>query len=128
MAVDTDFGVDLAGVLDVGSTLVVTSGRRALAEAIVRRLTTPRGSLFYDFDYGFDLRQFLSAPAPQPGFLEMQVRTEVEKEERVESVEVETSFNSETLTVRLTVTDGGGPFKLTIAVSALTVEYLAENT
>jgi hypothetical protein len=128
VAVDTDFGVDLAGILDVGSTLVLTSGRRALAEAILRRLTTPRGSLFYDFDYGFDLRQFISAPEPQPGFLEMQVRTEVEKDERVESVEVETTFISETLTARLTVTDADGTFKLTLAVTNLTVEYLAENT
>jgi hypothetical protein len=124
----TDFGVDLAGILDVGSTLVLTSGRRALAEALLRRLTTPRGSLFYDFDYGFDLRSFISAPAPQPGYLEMQVRSELEKDERVESVEVEVSFISETLTVRLTVTDGSGPFKLTLAVTNLTVEYLVENT
>ena len=128
MAEGTDFGDDLAGVLDVGSTLVFVTERRALAEALLCRLTTPRGSLFYDFDYGFDLRSFISAPAPQPGYLEMQVRSELEKDERVESVEVETTFISDTLTVRLTVTDGNGPFKLTIAVSNLTVEYLVENT
>jgi len=128
VAVDTEFGVDLAGILDVGSTLVLTRGRRALAEAILRRLTTPHGSLFYDFDYGLDLRAFIGALAPPTGSLEMKVRTEVEKDERVESVEVEATFISETLTVRLTVTDRNGPFNLTIAVSSLTVELLVENT
>jgi hypothetical protein len=128
VAVDTAFGVDLGGVLDVESTLVLRMDRQALSEALLRRLTTPRGSLFYDFDYGFDLRQFLSAPAPQPGYLEMQVRTEVEKDERVEGVDVQSSFVGETLTVQLTVTDGDGPFNLTLEVTQLTVEFLVENT
>lgn len=128
MAESTEFGVDLGGVLDVLPTLGLVSGRRGLAEALLHRLTTPHGSLFYDFDYGLDLRQFLSAPAPQPGALEMQVRVECEKDERVDSVDVEAAFIGETLTVRLTVTDGDGPFKLTIAASALTVELLTENT
>ena len=128
MAEDTEFGDDFAGVLDIGGTLAIVSGRRALAEALLCRLTTPHGSLFYDFEYGLDLRQFLSAPAPEPGLLEMQVRVECEKDERVESVDVEVTFLAETLTVRLTVTDADGPFNLTIAVSQLTVEYLVENT
>ena len=128
MGVDTDFGDDFAGVLDLGGTLAVATGRQALAEALLTRLTTPNGSLWYDFDYGLDLRQFLSAPAPEPGLLEMQVRTECEKDERVLSVDVETTFIAETLTVRLTVTDSDGPFKLTVDVSQLTVEYIVENT
>ncbi len=36
-------------------------GFRVLLEALARRLSTPRGGLFYDPSYGFDVRAFLNS-------------------------------------------------------------------
>jgi hypothetical protein len=36
-------------------------GFRVLLEALARRLSTPRGGLFYDPRYGFDIRAFLNS-------------------------------------------------------------------
>jgi hypothetical protein len=39
----------------------VVKGIQVLLQALARRLSTPRGGLFYDLSYGFDIRQFLNA-------------------------------------------------------------------
>lgn len=126
---DADLGEDFRGILDVYPNLARASGRTALGEALCRRLSTPRGGLFYDFDYGFDLRSFLSAAQPPPGFIESQVAAELLKDERVLDVEVgSVGFVAEALTLAITVTDGDGPFNLTVTADKLTVQLLRENT
>ena len=54
----TDFGTDLTIKPDLSFELV--SGKRNLALALMRRLVTPRGGLFYDPNYGTDLRRYLN--------------------------------------------------------------------
>src|SRR5690606_6969920 len=54
LALTTDEGLDL----DPSFGLV--SGRRALAQAILARLDTPQGALWYDPDYGRDLKRWLN--------------------------------------------------------------------
>jgi hypothetical protein len=123
-----DYGSDFGGVMDLSPSLGLVSGRLALAQAIARRLTTPRGSLFYDPDYGYDLRQHLNAPAPRLGVVEAQTSTEVLKDERVLDVEVDVTFTEGLLSVTLRLFDAGGPFSLVLNVSQVTVELLAEHT
>ena len=126
---DADLGSDFRGILDVYQNLARASGRTALGEALCRRLSTPRGGLFYDLDYGFDLRQFLSAAQPPPGFIESQVVAELLKDERVLDVDVASvGFVGEALSLEVVVTDGAGPFALTVTVDQLTVKLLQENT
>ena len=53
-------GVDLAwpgNDIDAGGAYV--SGVAALTQALLRRLTTPRGGLFYDPNYGTDIRAWV---------------------------------------------------------------------
>lgn len=122
-----DLGSDFSGVLDLGPSLGSVSGRRALAEAIARRWTTPHGSLFYDFDYGHDVRQYVNAPPPASGVIESQLSAEAFKDERVRDCDVSVERVGEALTIRGIITDDSGPSGLTLNVSQLTVELLTEN-
>lgn len=131
---EADLGSDFRGILDVFQNLARASGRTALGEALCRRLSTPRGGLFYDFDYGFDLRQFVSAAQPPAGFIESQAAAECLKDERVLDAEprdveyVDDGAGGKKLTLTLLITDAEGPFKLTVTVDALSVQLLQENT
>lgn len=122
----TEHGYDIGGILDISADLQVVSGRTALAHAIARRLTTARGNLFYDLNYGHDIRQYVSAPTPQPGVIESQVSAECLKDERVTDAEVTVLSIGEELRLVILLTDGRGPFSLTLKVTQLTVELLRE--
>ncbi len=122
-----DLGIDIGGVLDIDGNLSLVEGRLGLAQSISRRLSTPRGGLFYDLEYGFDLRVFLNTPV-RPDEVRRGVENECLKDERVDDARAEVAFNeaASTLTVRITITDGDGPFVFTISVSAVTTELLFE--
>jgi hypothetical protein len=122
-----DLGIDLAGVDDLTPDLAIVGGRRALIQSIARRLITPRGGLFYDPSYGFDLRQFLSGVTSAPSAIAAGVVAEAEKDARVEQATAVVTFTGDTLTVRLSIADGGGPFPLTLSVSKVTVTILSEG-
>lgn len=120
----TEHGYDLGGILDLSPDLRVVNGREALAHAIARRLTTPRGSLFYDGNYGHDVRQYVNAPVQRPGVIESQVSGECLKDERVLESEVTVLNVGEELRISVKITDARGPFTLTLVVTQLTVELL----
>ncbi|MGK4001098.1 baseplate J/gp47 family protein [Sorangium sp. So ce1036] len=79
------FGVDFDCADDLTELLELASGPKALAQAVYRRLTTPRAALLDAPDYGYDLRELLcrgmtSADlAAIPGI----IRSEVTKDERI---------------------------------------------
>ena len=56
----TDLGTDFDLGTDLSPTLGLVSGRRCLAQAILRRLTTQRGKLERHPTYGIDLPSYLS--------------------------------------------------------------------
>ena len=58
---DLGLGTDWAIDSDLEERIRLVSGRENLGLAITRRLSTPRGGLFYDPGYGLDLRLWLSA-------------------------------------------------------------------
>jgi hypothetical protein len=122
----TEHGLDIGGILDISATFKVVRGRKALADAIGRRLTTPRGGLFYDLNYGHDVRQYLNAPLPQAGVIEAQVSAECLKDERVQDVTVDVVRVDESVSLSLTIVDEQGPFRLTLSVTSVTSELLLE--
>lgn len=132
MAVDFNsaLGVDFSGLDDIDANLTLVDGRLGYAQAIFRRLTTPRGRLFYDPEYGIDIREFVK----QSGFSATQVSRLIEgeclKDERTLNAAAEVTFNeaTEEMKIDLTLIDDEGPFTLTLNVTALTVELLDENT
>lgn len=129
-----DLGTDIAmavnedGALDMDPYFGAVSGREALAQAVARRLTAERGSLFYDPNYGTDVRLSLNDSATSASLFRLRTAIEAEamKDERVEraraTVEVEDSGRR--IKVRLYLTDSDGPFQLVLAVTPDLVELL----
>jgi hypothetical protein len=113
------------------------SGVRLVAEAIYRRLITPRGALRGGDDeanYGFDLIGKLghTVSASEIAALPGQVEAEILKDERIESADI--SVNSVTTgpsvawTITVSAVTGLGPFQLVLGVNGVTAQLLSITT
>lgn len=120
-------GTDISGVRDVDPGLGIAGGRLAYAQAIARRLTTPAGTLFYDREYGHDVRRYVNAPFFNAEEVQNAVAAEAFKDERTVGATVTATFSDGVLTIELVLDDGDGPFPLTLNVSQLTASVLIEN-
>ena len=124
----TNYGYDLSCVSDLTPLMAEVSGRRLLSEALVRRLQTPRGALIDDPNYGYDLVGEVNddlGPS-DVGRIQANVQAEMLKDERVIAAAATATFLNGTLTVNIAITDGVGPFTLTLSVTSglLTVQLL----
>lgn len=84
-----ELGIDLSWVNDVDPLHRYTTGTRLVAEAIYRRLITPRGALIDDPNYGIGIRSLLHRAMTRTQILALQgqIEKEIQKEEeRVASV------------------------------------------
>ena len=125
---EIDFGLDIAGVYDFDKSLTTVTGQRAVAEAVARRLITPRGGLFYDPNYGYDVRLLLNNSMLQSDVYAVTaaIEAECEKDERVydAQVSIKTTASLETLLISIKLQTSAGPFLLTLSVSNVTVDIL----
>lgn len=121
--VDSSFGVPLRWGL--------ATGPKNLGNAIARRLSAARGTLFYDESYGYDLRGSLNAGFTKTQIAGMQsaITAEVEKDERVQSCDTSVvyTFATSSLQVKLIIDPGDGPFELILLVTDVTIEILNGN-
>jgi hypothetical protein len=129
-----DLGTDLSTPdgMDLDPLGGTVTGRRAVGQAIARRLVTPRGGLLDDESYGYDLRQ-LVGEALRPGDLatvEADIADQCRADERVDDVAVAVTLSTGgALRVELTIaTETLGPLRLVLAVSAVSAEILALET
>jgi hypothetical protein len=120
---DVDFGTDFHSFPDFDFNLSTISGPPLVVEASMNRLRTARGGLWYDRDYGTDVRQFVNSSA-SPKSIARAVETEVEKDERVASASATVTREGQNILIVLRITTASGAFTLTIAVSALTVDLI----
>lgn len=142
-------GSDLAGVNDLTGQMSEVSGRVCLAQGLARRLITPRGSLIYDVNYGYDLNQWINADVRQSDISQIQgyVQQEMLKDQRVISAQVSAQYvgpaqvaaamtaivaspnpyPTGVLVFNIAIQDGTGPFVLTATVSALTGVTITNN-
>lgn len=122
----TDYGIDISGTDDVDPTFALVSGNALLAQALYRRLTTPRGGMFYDPNYGFDVRLLLNMSLSDVGLAAIvgMIEGECEKEERVYTARCFLDRTPGAATLNINVQTQLGPFALTLAVSEVTVELL----
>ncbi len=124
---DPDYGTALSCVNDIDAASRTVTGNRVVAEALARRLMTPRGRLIGYPNYGYDLTQFVNAdlsPRDLAG-IKVGIVAECEKDERVESVDANVVLATDgTLTVTIAVVGTKGPFTLVLGVSQVTVELL----
>lgn len=126
---DALFGVDISigATLDVTPEFTEVTGIPGFIEACVRRLSTPRGDLFYDDTYGFDLTQFCSdsfsiadIPTIQTGVVE-----QLQLDERCERATCTVdNVTLEGFHVNVSVFTAEGPFQFTLAVDKVSVTML----
>ena len=121
-----DYGSDVSTFagpsMDLDPTFTVISGPRVVAERIARRLTTPRGGLFYDVNYGTDIRDFLNAGVTnQLSAIQELCNQEALKEETVQASNCSVTFNAQTslMTIVYRLQLASGPFQFTLNVSQL---------
>lgn len=118
------YGRDLSCVDDVTEALdeVDPFSPAAIGEALLRRLTTPRGGLSDDADYGLDVRSCCNRGVPASELRELagQIRSEATKDDRVEDASVTVTLPSlNAMSIRILVTPADpllDPFSLTFAV------------
>lgn len=103
------FGSDISGDFDVDPNAREVKGSTtlALAQAIVRRLDCPRGGLPDDKDYGIDLRSYCNRGTTADALRSLggQIKSELQKDDRIDTV-----------TVRLSPTSTGSSLRVELAV------------
>lgn len=128
------YGIDLSCTSDLTAQMIEVDpmAPRAVGEALLRRLTTPRGGLPDDADYGFDLCAVVNrgVTADDVRALGGQVRSELEKDDRVDIalVIVTPAPDGSSLRVQAVITPVDpriGGFTLTLAVTS--AEILIEE-
>ena len=119
-----DYGTDFAGVMDITPSLREASGPRCVIESVACRLITPRGSLWYDPAYGFDLRQFLNGHVQDTGQIAAGVVEQAELDERVDSAEARVTFVNGALTVEVSLVLSEGSFEFTATVDKMSGQLL----
>jgi phage baseplate assembly protein W len=123
----SDLGSDFSCFPDMSPTRKVVSGERCLAEHLASRLETPRGGLFYDPNYGTDLRAYVNRSGVTKYQVTSDIQTESLKDERVAKVVPDVTITNTTITARISVVPEDStlkPFDFTINVSQLTVELV----
>ncbi len=130
MSVDLGREISCTTVLKTGR---YATGVRLVAEACYRRLTTPRGSLRggeSEQNYGLDLASLIgsSKTKADAAALPGRIRSELEKDERVESVTADVLVTVDgpgtTFAITIEVVTSVGPFTLKLLASAVSVELL----
>lgn len=121
----TDLGTDVHVTQDAAPVWGLARGDVNLANAIARRLGTPRGGLFYDPDYGYDLRAHLNQAVTDADMSTIRgaVISEVRKDPRVSSADARLARGS--LEVGLSLRSADRTIDLVLAATEVTVELLS---
>lgn len=125
-----DYGFDLSCVSGLTAELRVVRGKRLLAEALVRRLITPRGMLIDDPNYGTDLREYIGHEFTRASLARMkaEIQAELEKDERVIAVNVVRAdflAATRTLALELAIEAGEETFPLVVNITDVSVTLLS---
>lgn len=134
------WGSDLSCSTDLTETMEEVGGltTRVLAEAIVRRLTTPRGTLpdvrgvdLRDWNYGLDLPSYLNRGVTTRDLVNLasNIRAELTKDERIDRVvaKVTPSPTGSSLSVELAVTPRDPLEAFTLVLAVTSSEVLIES-
>ncbi|UZX16566.1 hypothetical protein KQ693_05920 [Thermus sp. PS18] len=120
------FGVDLTALPEFNPGKLRREYEN-LAEALARRLMTPRGALWYESEYGTDLRAYLQETVTDEVQYEIErvAVMEVEKDPRVRSATASvTAVGPREFRLSLSVETAAGPYRLVLRVGDVSVEVL----
>ena len=114
------------GVGDMDSGAAEVQGRAMLAQRILARLTTRRGTVIDCPNDCLDVRDMLRATNSLSIIAGYQgvIQAEVVKEQEVQAALVTVTYKNERMTIVIAIQSGTGPFTLTLVVSAVTLEIL----
>ncbi len=117
---------DLSCIDDIFGEGRTVGGRTALAQALWRRWTTDRGTLIDDKNYGTNLTDFINDDMGKGVVAQAlwAACSEAQKDERVLKCDGIARIDRGILFLDFLITDGAGPFDLTVSISSLTVELL----
>lgn len=120
------FGIDLNVAPDLGLVFGLAKEQDCLRQDLLHRYTTPRGSLFYDANYGYDVRQWLGRPiSTRDAFhIAAGLTNETRQDDRVKDAKATVSVTSDGFTADITVVTTTGPFTLTLKVTPEMVSLL----
>jgi hypothetical protein len=130
---EVHFGSDLRCLDDLTESMEELGEDDPLlvAEAIVRRITTARGTLLDDLDYGIDIADELSRATTRQDRAEVEsrIRGELAKDDRIEELAVVITDSTEidrSLALDIFGTTAAGPFRLAFGIrsGALMVQDL----
>jgi len=116
------------GVGDMDPSAAETTGIPLLAQRILCRITTRRGTVIDCPNDCLDIRDFLRAgvTSQAQAAFQGQLQTEITKEQCVQSVAVSVVWNLSvgSMVISIVVVSALGPFTLTVAASQITVTAL----
>ena len=125
-----DFGTDLSATDDLDAGAREVAGDELVGEAIYRRLTTARGTLIDDPDYGLDVRSFVQAGLTSGRLVEIAglIRVELAKDETIGDTAVNVDqLGDGTLEAKVEVLTAEGPFPFVFDLTADTVTRILED-
>lgn len=124
----TDYGTDVSAEPDLDPTFTITSGIQVVVARVVRRWQTLRGFCTDDPDCGEDLRLWLNRVWTRKTGYDFKAAAEREalKEEAVYACAcgVQYDFTTRKVAMLADITTQEGTFRLTLAISAVTIEVL----
>jgi hypothetical protein len=116
------------GTLDLTPDMRKASGRDVLSQSLIRRQTTPRGSVLTSPNDCIDIRQLISAGMSQAQLqaLASSIRVELLKDQRVNACQVSISVNTATgaTTIMESIQSSLGPFTLTLALTGASIAVI----
>lgn len=126
-----DYGQDLSCMTDLDPVMRLVSGVELMRQVAFRRLYCRQGSLLSDpTAETLDVRDFMGMAVESGGLSKIQglCQAALLGDARIDSAVVIATFSNATrkLTLQISCTGSNGPFELTLAVSALTVEVLRQ--
>jgi len=125
------YGADLSCIDGLTPTMkmVTGDGVEIIKQSLIRRLNSPRGSLYSDQEYGTDLSGYLNKAmtAAEVTELEGSIQAECRKDDRVESCSATVTLETSSLTILIHVSPVDPSledFDLTFILSTDTLELV----
>jgi len=110
------------GVIDLTTDMQVATGIAVLGQSLVRRQTTPRGSVLTSPNDCLDIRNLLSKGVSQSqvAALAQTIRSELLRDPRVIQAAVSISLDTTTGNAMISesITSSAGPFSLTLTLTS----------
>ena len=122
--------VAMGGAIDIAPGVLAT-GLDVLAQSLVRRQMTPRGSALDAPNDGIDVRTLIKTGMTQTEVSQIPgtIRNELLRDQRVRSCTVTATFNqvTNTMTIVENIQSAVGPFTLTLLVSQVSVTAILNS-